>query len=144
MVVCALLSSFQLYRITFQELSQVIKLHKEGREKEISQPGHDPESKEEAGKQNKKSKPARLYKFSDENTVKGIFNKLTIVMISCVLFPVLVQNVYNLFFTNPGRQLFWEDCESMCITGYLLVMMAFDSYKKTKKIELLGLKRPAS
>ena len=63
-------------------------------------------------------------------------------MISCVLFPVLVQNVYNLFFTNPGRQLFWEDCESMCITGYLLVMMAFDSYKKTKKIELLGLKRP--
>ena len=57
-------------------------------------------------------------------------------MISCVLFPVLIQNIYNLFFTHPGRQLFWEDCESICITSYLLVLMIFDSYKKTKKIEL--------
>ena len=77
----------------------------------------------------------KLYKFSDENSLKSIFNKLTIIMISCVLFPVLIQNIYNLFFTHPGRQLFWEDCESICITSYLLVLMIFDSYKKTKKIE---------
>jgi len=130
LVVCALLSSFQLYRIAFQQLSKVIKLHKEEQAKA------DPEA---AAK--KSSAPEKLYTFSDENSVKSIFNKLTIVMISCVLFPVLIQNVYNLSFTHPGRQLFWEDCESICITGYLLVMMVFDSYKKTKKIEFQNLKR---
>jgi len=56
-------------------------------------------------------------------------------MISCVILPVLVQNSYNLFFTHPGQQLFWEDIESIAITGFLLIMMLFDSYKKTKKLE---------
>jgi hypothetical protein len=130
LVVCALLSSFQLYRIAFQQLSKVIKLHKEEQAKA------DPEAATK-----KSSVPEKLYTFSDENSVKSIFNKLTIVMISCVLFPVLIQNVYNLYYTHPGRQLFWEDCESICITGYLLVMMVFDSYKKTKKIEFHNLKR---
>lgn len=77
-----------------------------------------------------------LYKFSDENSVKSIFNKLTVIMISAVLVPVLIQNIYNLFFTTPGRQLFWEDIESICITSYLLVLMIWDAYKKTKKIDL--------
>lgn len=67
--------------------------------------------------------------------MKQIFNQMTIIMISCVLAPVLVQNVYNLFFTHPGRQLFWEDIESIAITFFLLVMMAYDAAKKTKKIE---------
>jgi len=62
-------------------------------------------------------------------------------MISCVLFPVLIQNIYNLFFTHPGRQLFWEDCESIAITSYLLALMIWDSYKKTKKIEFANIKR---
>lgn len=61
-------------------------------------------------------------------------------MISCVLVPVLIQNIYNLNFTAPGRQLFWTDIESICITGYLLVLMIFDVYKKTKKIDLASLK----
>jgi K+-sensing histidine kinase KdpD len=56
-------------------------------------------------------------------------------MISCVLAPVIVQNIYNLFFTHPGRQLFWEDIESIAITFFLLVIMAYDSAKKTSKIE---------
>ena len=56
-------------------------------------------------------------------------------MLACVIFPVLVQNIYNLFFTNPGRQLFWEDAESIAITGFLFVMMAYDSINKTKKYE---------
>ena len=36
-------------------------------------------------------------------TIKSIFNKLTIVMLACVLIPVLVQNIYSFFYTNPGR-----------------------------------------
>jgi hypothetical protein len=83
----------------------------------------------------------RVYKFTDENTVKGIFNKLTVIMISCVVLPVLIQNIYNLSFTHPGRQLFWEDCESIALTSYLLVIMVWDAYKKTKKIELAQIKR---
>lgn len=63
-------------------------------------------------------------------------------MISCVLAPVIVQNIYNLFFTHPGRQLFWEDIESICITFFLLVIMAYDSAKKTSKIEAKKLQTP--
>ena len=37
--------------------------------------------------------------------------------------------------------MFWEDCESIAITSYLLVIMVFDSYKKTKKIDIANLKR---
>lgn len=83
-----------------------------------------------------------FYKFADENSVKNIFNKLTIIMISCVLIPVLIQNIYNLFYTSPGRQLFWEDLESIAITSYLLVLMVYDSYKKWKKIDMQRIKRP--
>lgn len=57
-------------------------------------------------------------------------------MISCVFLPVLVQNIYNLSFTHPGRQLFWEDIESIAITGFLLCLTLHDSQKKTAKIEL--------
>jgi hypothetical protein len=88
-----------------------------------------------------KPETRRIYKFQDENGYKVIFNKLTIVMISCVLVPVLIQNIYNLHFTSPGRQLFWEDVESIAITSYLLVLMTFDAYKKTKKLDLAQLKR---
>jgi len=49
--------------------------------------------------------------------------------------------MYNLSFTHPGRQLFWEDCESIALTGYLLAIMIFDTYKKNKKIELAKLKK---
>ena len=87
-------------------------------------------------------RPKKEYKYSDETTVRSIFNVLTIVMISCVLLPVLIANVYNLWFTNPGRQLFWEDIESISITGFLLALMLYDTFKKTKKIELEKLKRP--
>jgi len=74
-----------LYRITFQQLSKVIKLNqdccKEGdnSNKVAPDPAHPP-----------KNKNAQLYKFTDENTVKGIFNKLTVIMISCVVLPVLI------------------------------------------------------
>ena len=69
-------------------------------------------------------------KATDKNTVRGIFLKMTVIMISCVVLPVLVQNIYNLAFTHPGRQLFWEDCESIALTSYLLVIMVYDVYKK--------------
>ena len=77
----------------------------------------------------------QVFKFADENTCKSIFNKLTVIMISCVILPVIVQNIYNLYFTHPGQQLFWEDIESIAITAFLLCMMLFDSWKKTKKLE---------
>jgi hypothetical protein len=32
----------------------------------------------------------KLYKYADGETIKGIFNKLSIIMISAVIFPVLV------------------------------------------------------
>lgn len=80
--------------------------------------------------------PEKRYKYSDENTVKSIFNKLTVLMIACVVMPVLCQNTFNMFFTHPGRQLFWEDIESLTITSFLFLLMVYDAYEKTKKIEL--------
>jgi hypothetical protein len=112
LVFFALITSFQLYRIIFARLSKTIKLEKEN-----------------------PTYVEKKYKFTDENTVKSIFNKLSVIMISCVLAPILVQNIYNLFFTHPGRQLFWQDIESIAITLFLLILMVYDSYKKTNKIE---------
>ena len=94
-----------------------------------------------AGK--KKQEPVlKQYKTQDENTVKSIFNTLSIVMISCVLLPVLVQNAYSLTITHPGQKIFWEDIESLAMTFSLLCMMLYDSYKKTKKVEGSKLKKP--
>ena len=155
LVICALLTSFQLYRIALQELSKVIKFSLEEVIKEDILPDLERDAPAESldksdnqleggsnqAAQNPAPKEEKVYKYADENTVKGIFNKLTIIMISCVVFPVLVQNIYNLHFTNPGRQLFYEDIESIAITSFLLFMMGYDSYKKTKKIEMKGIKR---
>lgn len=84
----------------------------------------------------------KQYKTQDENTVKSIFNTLSIVMISCVLLPVLVQNIYSLTITHPGQKIFWEDIESLAMTFGLLCMMLYDAYKKTKKVEGSKLKKP--
>lgn len=86
--------------------------------------------------------PPKQYKTQDENTVKAIFNTLSIVMISCVLLPVLVQNIYSLTITHPGQKIFWEDIESLALTFCLLCMMLYDSYKKTQKVEGTRLKKP--
>ena len=83
----------------------------------------------------------KKYKYSDENTVKEIFNKLTVIMISCVVLPVLCQNVFNMFFTHPGRQIFWEDIQSITITSFLFALMVYDACKKTKKLELTKIKK---
>ena len=63
-------------------------------------------------------------------------------MLSCVLAPIIVQNIYNLFFTHPGRQLFWENIESIANTVFLMVLMSYDSAKKTSKIEAKKLQTP--
>lgn len=121
LVFAALLTSFQLYRIAFQQLSKFTKLTSSKKQR----------SKEEAEQE---------LKYADENTCKTIFNKLTVVMIGCVLLPVIVQNSYNLQFTHPGRQLFWEDVQSMAITLVLLFLMLFDAFKKTQKLDLKQIK----
>jgi hypothetical protein len=51
----------------------------------------------------KEVKQKKEHKYSDETSVKTIFNHLTIIMVFCVVLPVLVQNFYNLNFTHPGR-----------------------------------------
>ena len=87
LVALALLTSFQLYRLILQRLSKAIKVEKENPTK----------VEDENSADNKK------FKYQDENTVKSIFNKLTIIMISCVLAPVIVQNIYNLFLKFSDR-----------------------------------------
>jgi hypothetical protein len=67
LVFFAILTSFQLYRIIFSRLAKTIKLEKEN-----------------------PSNVDKKYKFTDENTVKSIFNKLTVIMISCVLAPIII------------------------------------------------------
>lgn len=57
-------------------------------------------------------------------------------MICCVLLPVFIQNSWNFFFTHPGKQFFYETCESILLTSFLAFMMTFDVYKKIIKIEL--------
>ena len=46
-----------------------------------------------------------------------------------------------MFFTFPGRQLFWEDIESIFITFFLLIILTYDTIKKSKKISFLKLQK---
>jgi len=63
-------------------------------------------------------------------------------MISCVVLPVLLQNIYTLFHTHRNRQVFWENIESIVITGLLFVLMVYDTGSKCTKIEGTKIKRP--
>ena len=57
-------------------------------------------------------------------------------MIICVVVPVLLADIYCVFYLESSRQLFWEYVENIILTGFLLALMAYEALKKTKKMEL--------
>ena len=72
--------------------------------------------------------------------MRKLLNKFTLLSIGCTIFPVMVQNIYNLFYTNPGRQVFYEDIESFFILLGFVILAFYDVYSKSKKIEESNLK----
>jgi len=130
LVILALLTSFQLYRIAFQQLSISIKTHKERR---LNKVGDLEEIQRE--------KSTKEFKYSDERTVKSVFNLLTIIMISCVIMPIFVADWYSAFYAPEGHQLFWEFVENIVITGFLFVLMVYDVIKKCKKVEFSKIRK---
>lgn len=60
---------------------------------------------------------------------------MSIVFLFTVLLPCIVQAIYNLCFTHPGAQLFWEDIQSLAIAVVLMFLIIWDSCSKTAKIQ---------
>lgn len=43
-------------------------------------------------------------------------NRYTLFQVTFVFIPIITANIYNLFYTWPGRQVFWIDLESLIMT----------------------------
>jgi hypothetical protein len=61
---------------------------------------------------------------------------MSLVSIGATFLPVIVQNLYNLKFTNSMQQVFYEDIDSLIITLALTLILSIDIYFKNKKVEL--------
>lgn len=61
-------------------------------------------------------------------------NRFSLISIGCSFLPVVVQNVYNLLYTNSMRQLFYIDIESMIQTFFFTIVLTVDISVKSKKI----------
>ena len=88
-----------------------------------------------------REKTTKEFKYSDERTVKSVFNLLTIIMLSCVIMPIFVADCYSAFYAPEGRQLWWEFIENIVITGFLFVLMIYDVIKKCKKVEFSKIRK---
>ena len=87
---------------------------------------------------NCKKQKAYTEMFENNIRVKKLINKLSLIIICCTFFPIIVQNIYNLFYTSPQYQLFFEDIECIAITTFLLIIQSIDVYSKSKKFGLTG------
>ena len=72
--------------------------------------------------------------FTNPIRVQRVILKLSVVSLSCSFFPVMIQNIYNLFYTGPQRQVFFTDIESFAHSLFVGVLIIVDIKKKRAKI----------
>jgi hypothetical protein len=56
-------------------------------------------------------------------------NRYTLFQVTFVFIPVITANIYNFFYTWPGRQVFWIDLECLIMTLTLFVIHCILTFK---------------
>lgn len=56
-------------------------------------------------------------------------NRYTLFQVTFVFIPVITANIYNFFYTWPGRQVFWIDLECLIMTLTLIVIHCVVTFK---------------
>lgn len=60
-------------------------------------------------------------------------NRYTLFQITFVFVPIITANIYNLFYTWPGRQVFWIDLESLTMTLAIFICHCIVIFKSEKE-----------
>eukprot|EP00347_Sterkiella_histriomuscorum_P022421 403338550 len=71
--------------------------------------------------------------------IKRMLNNFSLVQIGCCFFPVLIQNFYNIFYTNYQRQVFFSDIESIAHITLMIIVIVIDVNSKRHKIRKIEL-----
>ena len=68
-------------------------------------------------------------------------NRYTLFQVTFVFIPIIAANIYNLFYTWSGRQVFWIDIESLIMTTLIIVCHCIVIFKSEKEYlkDMLGL-----
>lgn len=74
--------------------------------------------------------------FNDTIYYRKALVKISLILVGSTLFPILIQNIYNLFYTNPAFQLFFEDIDSFILTLLLIILLLVNIYRTSKQIKI--------
>lgn len=60
-------------------------------------------------------------------------NRYTLFQVTLVFVPSIAASIYNLFYTWPGRQVYWIDWENIFITSAIFVCHCVILFKSEKE-----------